>query len=322
MIDVSQIDYSVFDHPEFRRYQQGITARFETWQADNRPRLIDLEVGSPPKPLIASLAADLLEIFAPARLIDKYDVYQHLMRYRTETMQDDVYMIVVDGWDSAGRLRLVTAQNGKEKPDLTIGRIKYKADLVPPDLIVARFFAQEKAAIDAMQAQAENLAGQLDELQEEQGGEEGLLVEVINDKGNITKGALNSRIKELTADGGRPTADDQEEFDLLQQYLGLMDELAETNKRIKAAQKELDEKVVKQYQQLTGDEIKTLVVDDKWLAALAAAVQGELERVSQALSGRITELAQRYAAPLPQLAQDVDNLAGKVAAHLEKMGFV
>ena len=237
-------------------------------------------------------------------------------------MQDDVYMIVVDGWDSAGRLRLVTAQNGKEKPDLTIGRIKYKADLVPPDLIVARFFAQEKAAIDAMQAQAENLAGQLDELQEEQGGEEGLLVEVINDKGNITKGALNSRIKELTADGGRPTADDQEEFDLLQQYLGLMDELAETNKRIKAAQKELDEKVVKQYQQLTGDEIKTLVVDDKWLAALAAAVQGELERVSQALSGRITELAQRYAAPLPQLAQDVDNLAGKVAAHLEKMGFV
>ena len=73
---------------------------------------------------------------------------------------------------------------------------------------------------------------------------------------------------------------------------------------------------------LTEDEVKTLVVDDKWLAHLSAAVQGELDRVSQTLTGRIRQLAERYAAPLPQIEDEVDALAARVAGHLEKMGAV
>ncbi len=317
-VPAAQIKGTILDHPEFAAYQEGILARFADWQSRSRPALIGLEVGASPKALIAALGADLLATFAPARLIDRYDVYQHLRRYWTETLQDDVYLIVDEGWGTAGRLRLITAEkgNGKEKPDLTIGRLKYKADLIPPELIVARYLGDEQAAIAALEAQAESLSGKMNELQEEHGGEEGLLIEVVNERGKITKGALNSRIKEI---GGDP--DSADELQVLEAYRDLMDHLAEANKTIKAAQKELDEKVIEQYQQLTEDEIKNLVVDDKWLATLAAEVQGELERVSQALSGRITELAECYAAPLPQLAQDVNDLAGKVADHLETMGF-
>jgi len=72
---------------------------------------------------------------------------------------------------------------------------------------------------------------------------------------------------------------------------------------------------------LTEDEIKALVVDDKWLAALAAAVQGELDRVSQTLTGRIRDLAERYATPLPHLTDEVATLAARVDEHLKKMGF-
>ena len=79
-------------------------------------------------------------------------------------------------------------------------------------------------------------------------------------------------------------------------------------------------KVTARYGQLTEDEIKTLVVDDKWLATLAAAVQGELDRVSQTLTGRIRQLAERYATPLPQLTGEVAALAGRVDEHLKKMG--
>jgi len=61
-------------------------------------------------------------------------------------------------------------------------------------------------------------------------------------------------------------------------------------------------------------------VDDKWVATLAATVQGELDRVSQTLTGRIRQLAERYASPLPQLTDEVEQLADKVAAHLQKMG--
>ena len=62
------------------------------------------------------------------------------------------------------------------------------------------------------------------------------------------------------------------------------------------------------------------MVDDKWLATLAAAVQGELDRVSQTLTGRIRQLAERYATPLPQLTDEVATLAARVDEHLKKMG--
>ena len=72
---------------------------------------------------------------------------------------------------------------------------------------------------------------------------------------------------------------------------------------------------------LTEAEIKVLVVDDKWLTMLGAAVQGELDRVSQTLTGRVRQLAERYAEPLPKLEDKVEVLAARVAGHLKRMGF-
>jgi hypothetical protein len=98
-------------------------------------------------------------------------------------------------------------------------------------------------------------------------------------------------------------------------------EIVRRGRKVKDARKALDVRVAARYGKLSADELKTLVVDDKWLAALAAAVQGELDRVSQALTGRIRQLADRYACPLPQLAGEVEALAAKVAGHLERMGY-
>ena len=53
-----------------------------------------------------------------------------------------------------------------------------------------------------------------------------------------------------------------------------------------------------------------------------AAVQGELDRVSQTLTGRVRELAERYATPLPELIGEVDTLAARVDGHLKRMGAV
>ena len=71
---------------------------------------------------------------------------------------------------------------------------------------------------------------------------------------------------------------------------------------------------------LTEAQIKTLVVDDKWMAHLSSAVQGELSRVSQTLTGRLRELAERYATPLPALAAEVETLSARVEEHLRRMG--
>ena len=89
---------------------------------------------------------------------------------------------------------------------------------------------------------------------------------------------------------------------------------------MKEAQEALDKAVFAQYPKLSEDEIKMLVVDDKWQATLKAAIQAEIERVTQQLANRVKTLEERYAEPLPQLVQDVEKLASKVDEHLKKMG--
>jgi type I restriction enzyme M protein len=58
------------------------------------------------------------------------------------------------------------------------------------------------------------------------------------------------------------------------------------------------------------------------MARLSTDVQGELDRVSYTLTGRIRELAERYATPLPNLVDEVEILAARVEQHLRKMGAV
>jgi type I restriction enzyme M protein len=319
-MDVVHVKSVIHTHPEYKAYIQAVGELYMQWQTNNMPHLVALCIGSSPKQLIETISEDLLRIFAEARLIDKYDVYQHLMSYWTDTMQDDVYMIAVDGWCEANRLRLIVEDKdskNKEKADLVIGKLKYKADLIPPSLIIARYFAAEQQAIETMEVERENIIRQMEEMDEEHGGEDGLLAEVKNEKGVITKGTVTARLKDIFAD-----PDTEDERTILNAYLDLLEQGTEASKKVKDAQKALDAKVASRYKTLSENEIKALVVDDKWLATLAADVQTELNRISQALTGRIKELAERYATPLPKLTEEVETLSAHVDEHLKKMGFV
>ncbi|MGZ3622184.1 MAG: N-6 DNA methylase, partial [Ktedonobacteraceae bacterium] len=291
-VDVAQIKPTIFTHPEFVAYIQTVTALFEQWQTSNTPCLKSLGVGSHPKQLIEALSEDLLRVFAEAELIDKYDMYQHLMSYWTDTMQDDVYMIALDGW-------------------------RANSDLIPPQLIINRYFSPEQQNIEKLEAAKDIITNRLVELDEEHSDEGGLLEEAKNEKGKITKASVKARLKDIFGE-----ADMTDEQALLNEYLDLLEQETEASKKIKDAQKVLDAKVNTKYHVLREDEGKLLVIEDKWLTNLSSDVQAELNRISQALTGRIKQLAERYATPLPMLTAEVEELSSKVEAHLQKMGFV
>ncbi|MEI8196402.1 MAG: N-6 DNA methylase [Phycisphaerae bacterium] len=295
-VAAADINPTIFVHAEFTAFNESVTKLFAKWQKANTPRLKSIAKGGKPKALIEELSEDLLETFRKAPLLDAYDVYQHLMDYWAATMQDDVYMIVSDGWQA----------QADGKPN---------TDLIPQPLIVARYFPTEQAAIEQLEADRDAITRQMEELDEEHGGEEGLLADAKTDKGKLTKASVKARLAEIEGD-----TDAADERKVLTEYLALTEKEANAYKQIKDAVKALETKVAKKYGQLTGDEIKTLVVDDKWLATLAAAVQSELDRVSQALTGRIRQLAERYATPMPKLTGEVATLAVRVDEHLKKMG--
>jgi type I restriction enzyme M protein len=243
-------------------------------------------------------------------------------------MQDDCYLIADVGWKAGAQPREIVQVRNKEgklvwpEPhDYLKGKRCFKCDLLPATILVAQYFAAERDAIDALDNQLAALKQQLDEMREEHGGEDGLLAEANEaNEGEplkINKKSLKAALKKVGQ-----TPDDADELKALEAYKDLLDRQKDANTKRKAAQEDLDKKIDAKYPTLTEIEIKTLVVDDKWLATIAAAVQGELDRVSQTLTGRIRELAERYATPLPQLTDDVATLAARVDGHLKKMGAV
>lgn len=322
---IAEVKAAIFGHAEFNAFVATVNQLFDRWKTDNLPRLKGFDQNGHPKQFIEQLAEDLLAAFRAAPLLDAYDLYQHLMDYWNATMQDDAYLIAADGWKAGAQPREIVKikdKNNKlswpEAHDYEIGKRRFKSDLIPAVLMIARYFQAEQKAIEDLEAELAAIEQKLDELREEQGGEEGLLVEVVEgegDKQKITAKAVKARLKEIGKD-----PDYADEARALKEYNALFETQAETKAQVKAAREALDAKLHAKYPKLKGDEIKSLVVDDKWLAALSAAVQGELDRVSQTLTGRIRQLAERYATPLPQLTDEVAALAARVDEHLKKMG--
>ena len=300
-VEKSAIKSAIYEHSEFVTFIESMNAIFSAWEQNSFALLKALEVGCHPRHIIETLSEDLLSRYENKPLIDKYDVYQHLMDYWDTMMQDDAYLIAADGWQ-AQTVRLL--EKGKDKG--------WACDLVPKNLIIARYFEKEQQAINDLEADIENLAAQLTELEEEHGGEEGLFSEL--DK--LSKTTVAARLKEIKNDN-----EAKDEIEALNRWQSLYNNQADAKKSLKAAEVELDAKVYEKYPTLNETEIKTLVVNDKWLATLEAAFHGEMNRISQALTQRIKQLAERYETPVSQHVQNVVDLEAKVNQHLAKMGF-
>jgi type I restriction enzyme M protein len=304
-LPLSEVKPAILGHVEFVTFQQQATRTFEDWRKATTPRLTAFDKDGHPKALIEAIAEELLAAFRRAPLIDAYDIYQHLMDYWAETMQDDCYLIAADGWVAAPTRIVETDKKGKRKDKGWI------CDLVPKALVVARYCAKEQAALDSKQAELDATSASLGELEEEHGGEEGHLGAL--DK--IAKAEVTAQLKKIKGD-----KDAKDELAVLERWLELAESEASLKRAVKEQEAALDRLAYEKYPALTEAEIKTLVVDDRWMTRLSAAVEGELDRVSQTLTGRIRELAERYATPLPQLTEEVDTLASRVEEHLKKMG--
>ena len=307
-VTVAQLNTTITNHPEYAAFKDTMDAHFHAWRMVKAVELKQLQAGCNPKQIIAELSENLLTHYTSKPLLDPYDIYQHLMDYWSETMQDDCYQIAAEGWKAETSRILVKDKKGKERDK------GWTCDLIPKTLLVARFFAPEQEAIDRYAAEIEQVAARLSQLEEEHCGEEGAFGEM--EKRN--KAVITNRLKQLKAEGGETAVD---EMKVLKQWLALKAEETGLKKCFKLAETQLDKCAYEKYPELTESEIKSLVVDDKWLAALNTDIQGEMDRVSRQLTGRVKELAERYETPLPQMVARVTELEDRVKGHLEKMGY-
>jgi len=292
-LNIQQADLNrhIMEDEQFNTFKKRWMDRLSAWATDSATALKQVKIGDKPKVIIQTISEDLLTLFKPNPLLDGYEIYQILMQYWADTMQDDIYQIVVEGW-------------------------KADKEVITAELIIKRYFQREQDAIDALEEQKEAVARQMEDLEEEQTEDRDLFDEARNDKGKLTKASINDRIKEIKHD-----KEALDELKALKVYLILLEEEAEIKTKLKQASKDLETKVSKKYPSLTEPEIKSLIVDDKWLAAVTKDVQSTLEIISHRLSTRIKELAKRYTEPLPEIEAEVNELTLKVEEHLVRMGF-
>lgn len=306
VVPQENIKETIFNHLEFVAYRETLDKVFTQWESENKPKLWGINEDTRPKQLIVDVSESLLKHYYNKPLINPYDIYQHLMDYWNEILKDDSYLIWEDGW--VATLTPVKDKKGKIKKG------EYESELIPFELVINRYFKKEQNQVQATETYLESLTTEMTELIEEHSGDEGLLNEVVNDKGNITKGILTQRLKAIKGD-----ADYADEYEVLHSYKKLLDLETANKKTLKEAQAELQQKVYAKYPQLSVEEIKVLIVEDKWLTTLKSRIDGEIDQISQRLTNRIGELAQRYDTPLPQIEQHVQDLQSKVAQHLIRL---
>ena len=316
-VGAEEVRAVVHEHDEFAAYGDRTRSVFGGWWQAHVRRLHALGEHDSPKALIRDLSEDLLERFAGLPLLDRYAVYQCLMDYWDEVMQDDVYLIVTEGWREAARPRVLVGGRGRtvESPDLKVKRTKYKMDLLPPDLVAERYFASERREIDRLLAGEEAKGRKVAAFAEENAGEDGPLSAATTATGKVTQTAVNARLRAV-GNG----AEDREEYDSLKECLDLMKAHGKAKRASKAARAKLDKKVLDRYKLLGGAEVANIVVRDKWMASIEDLAKQQVKRLTDGLVDRLRVLEDRYAEALPDLVRQVEEADAKVEDHLRRMG--
>ncbi|GAA7116243.1 type I restriction-modification system subunit M [Helicobacter pylori] len=229
-----------------------------------------------PKTLIESVCSKVLKEFEKVEILDKYGVYQLFKDYYNEVLQDDWFLLSFNGFLSAKELRELNPLKDKnkkanylEKPDFIIQKTYYKSDLIPKNLIKQRFFEKEVKELEELENALNEKEANYEAFIEEHSSEEGLFYEL-----KINESVLKKELKNAT---------DLEDKEILKTALEWLEAKNKALKMKNKAHEELELKAFHQYKNLKLDEIKDLIIQDKWLKSLKNALENKILNASTLL---------------------------------------
>ncbi len=275
----------------------------------------NLEPGFNPKTLIESVCSKVLKEFEKGEILDQYGVYQLFKDYYNEVLQDDWFLISLNGFESAKELRKLIPLKDKnkkanylEEPDFVIQKTYYKSDLIPKNLIKQRFFKEESNMLEELENALNESVAIYEEFIEEHSNEEGLFDEL-----KVNESVLKKELKNAT---------DPEDEQILKTALELLEAKNKAQKAKNKADEALELKAFHQYEKLEIEEIKDLIINDKWLKRLKNALEDKILKRINAFSSALNEIIANYSNSLLELDQEVKESESKVLEHLKDLGLM
>ncbi len=320
-VDKSEIRNTIQKNKDYQKQSALFHRHFEDWKVEINPLLESLKEKIKPKSLVKELGDSILRHFnKDVLLVDAYDVYDALMNYWNETMQDDCYLISEDGWQATlyvpqpadKKTKSGEIKKAKRKEAKTIA--DFACDLLPIEYVIKRYCNDLYQKLLAAEERLSEYETQKAEMEEEHKDE--YLDETNFEGGKITDTSLNKRKKLLETTGRQ-----KEELDIIVRYTDIKQEISAAKSVIKVCNTELKEAVQKRYETLTPDEVKDIVINDKWYGTLSKRLDGQMQQVGQQLTSSVIALVERYENTLSEIDRDIENLEQKVNIHLKAMGF-
>lgn len=313
---------TVYSDKQFSGYAQNIDKAFQDWKTFADKRLNALDANVKPKELIIELSQELLNKFENVELIDKYDIYEVLLEYWQEIMQDDISLICTDnGWNEAKEIELEYSKPKKEecekqKPKKEPKPTGWRGKIISKDLLASIYYPDQVLAIEKLNDAISEQESMLENLLEENRNEDSIFNDCINDKNEITAKLVEEKYEEM-----KKTNRTDEDFVLLEKYIKIKNIIKQANKDLKILSIGLDKEIIKKYAELTIKEIKDIVINKKWINSVYDGIESLYTIISQNIANRIIELVERYENILSEIENDVNSYEAKVKEHLKRMGF-
>lgn len=311
--ECENIKESIIQSSEFQTFHASVLSAFDRLELSTT--FNDLEPGFNPKTLIESVCSRVLKEFEKVEILDKYGVYQLFKDYYNEVLQDDWFLLSFNGFISAKELRKLTPLKDKnkkanylEEPDFVIQKTYYKSDLIPKNLIKQRFFEKETKELEELENALNEKEALLDEFIEEHSNEEGLFYEL-----KINESVLKKELKNAT---------DSEDEKILKTALEWLEAKNKALKMKNKAHEELELKAFHQYKNLELDEIKDLIIQDKWLNSLKNALENKILKRINAFTSALNTIISNYSNSLLELDKEVKESESKVLEHLKDLGLM
>ena len=255
------------------------TEFFEVWKNKAREMLLNVDSSTQPKKLVRELGDMILKDYENSLIVDKYSVFDCLMNYWNETLQDDIYIIKADGYEAG---RGVSYQYDKK------GKLKnFEGEIIPSEIIEWEYCQDKWEEIEALADEIEY---------------------------------LNSEIEDLRGEADEE-ADDELTPETLKAISDKEKEVKNLSREVKKLYKEFDEAILKKYSELSIDEIKHLLFDEKWTARLTQDINNEIESVLNSSMSRIVMIAERYVRTLGEIESDIEKSREAVRDVLKGMGY-
>ena len=329
LIQKDDVHKTISENIEFLEYNKKVNNTYNEWKKIANPVLTNLNSTDSNKEIILNLSEEILEKFSKLELLDKYDVYQVLLAYWNETMNDDVLLIIQDelGYNLAKitddikeepkESKKAKKDSAKEKKPKEPKIIGWEGRLIPKQIVLDAFFALEQKEIEKAEEKLSQTESEFEEFIENNSDENGYFTDYMGDDEKIDSKKITSRVKLLT----KEKKTQNEEYKILNNYVDYESSIKSQKKHITELKKVLDDNCRNRYKTFTDEEIKDLLVNRKWYKAIDDGIQNLYITVANHLTKRIVELYERYENTLSELTSKLAEEEKVVFGHLTQMGF-